>query len=646
MAGKRAVVVLDNANDVSQVRALIPGTPGILVVVTSRRRLMALEGALPLSLDVLPMPDAISLFEQIVGDERVAGEQAAVTTAVELCGRLPLAIRIAAARLRDRRSWRVANLVERLESQRRNDFLQTGDRSVTAALRLSLRYLSPAQQTLFRLLSLHPGHDFDAHAAAALAGIAAAEAEDELEVLLDDNLLRQDVVGRYHFHDLVRDCARQLCVEVEGQDGTRAAQRRLLDYYLHATREWSRHLLSSRQEVEDTAVRYPYDDAVTSPATGENATAILRAEYANLVAVAHFAADEGWPRHAWLLIRAMQPYLRYSNQIGASRALFEMGLRAAQADGDAHGRSVLTQAIAVSCREHGDKAAAESYMTQALELSRSIGDVRVEASQLTDLAVIHYDTRRILAAYQGFVEAERVSSGAANPGLGLVIANNLAVVCRDLGRWEEGLAHVQRALDLGEKQGGSVESRCLLWWNAGMIEHRRARNHEAARLFEQVMSVSVEAGYEMGEMDALLGLCSTDRALGKVHSAVERGRQALVLARRHDSRKAECEVLNVLGEATFAAGDVDKAAEIFTQARGYATQYGLQRYLARSLEGLAHVAWASCRFAPARDLWEQAHRTHPADLVEREIPLEHLAATEGDNADCFRCRFEYDAGSR
>jgi tetratricopeptide (TPR) repeat protein len=142
----------------------------------------------------------------------------------------------------------------------------------------------------------------------------------------------------------------------------------------------------------------------------------------------------------------------------------------------------------------------------------------------------------------------------------------------------------------------------------------------------------------MGEMDGLVGLCSTDRALGKVHSAVDRGRQALVLTRKLDYRKGECEVLNVLGEATFAAGDIDKAAEIFTQARDYAVEYGLHRYLARSLEGFAHVARARGRFDAAREHWEQAYRTYPDGVVEREIAREHLVSIEDDGVDCFRCR--------
>ncbi|MFI9383700.1 BTAD domain-containing putative transcriptional regulator [Kutzneria sp. NPDC052558] len=639
MAGKRAVVVLDNAIDVAQVRPLIPGTPGILVVVTSRRRLTALEGSVPLSLDVFPREDAVSLFVQIVGEERTAPEPEAVVAAVELCGRLPLAIRIAAARLRDRRSWTVANLVERLETQRRNEFLRTGDRSVASALKLSLRYLSPTQQRLFRVLSLHPGHNFDAYVAAALADIPVAEAEDHLEALLDDNLLRQDVVGRYYFHDLVRECARQLCEEVDGEDGMRAAVGRLLDYYLCAVRDWSGHLRTNLQDLEDVDVQHPRAEAGrVRPVAPKDADTVLRDEYANVQAVAHLAADEGWPRHAWRLVRAIQPYIKNTHQIGVARALFEAGLLAAEADHDRHGRSIMTQAVAGSHREHGDHEASESLLGRALELSRSTGNRYTEATQVTELALMHYYAERMVPAYEGFRAAEALAAELERTSLDWTLANCLGVVCRNLGRWDESLGHFRRALEIEERRGGSMVNRCQLWWNIAITKHLMGRNHEARRELDHVRSVSAEIGYEMGELLVLAGLCSTERALGNMSSAIEFGRQALLLARRFGHRVSEYEALNDLGDATLGAGDIDRAAEIFTQAYDYAVEYGLNRGRGSALEGLAHVARARGRFAEARDYWERAVEAHPDDVVEAGYARAHLVAVEDESIECFRCR--------
>lgn len=224
LAGKRALVVLDNAVDSAQVRPLLPGTAGSLAVITSRRKLTTLEGTAPLSLDVLPSADAVAMFARIAGVNRVAPEPEAVVQAVELCGRLPLAIRTAAARLRDRHGWTVADLVARLDDQqRRGKVLTADDQEVMAVLKVSYHYLAPEQQRLFRLLSLHSGMNFDARSAATLADIGLADAEAMLDALFDDNLLRQDCTGRYYFHDLIWDCAHELRDENESRHRPPAA---------------------------------------------------------------------------------------------------------------------------------------------------------------------------------------------------------------------------------------------------------------------------------------------------------------------------------------------------------------------------------------------------------------------------------------
>ncbi|MFB7617040.1 BTAD domain-containing putative transcriptional regulator [Kitasatospora sp. NPDC056181] len=214
LAGRRCLVVLDDAADTAQVRPLLPGTGGSLVLVTSRRKLTALDGALTLPLDVLPPEDAVTLFGRIAGEHRVAREPARVAEAVELCGHLPLAVRIAATRLRDRPAWDVADLVDRLASSaRRARCLQTADRDVMSLLRASYQHLDGAQQRFSRLISLHPAASFDLDRAAAITGLTADEVECHVDVLLENNLIRQEAPALFSFHRLVRDCTRELLVE-------------------------------------------------------------------------------------------------------------------------------------------------------------------------------------------------------------------------------------------------------------------------------------------------------------------------------------------------------------------------------------------------------------------------------------------------
>ncbi|MFC0432220.1 BTAD domain-containing putative transcriptional regulator [Kutzneria buriramensis] len=643
MAGKRAVIILDNALDAAQIRPLLPGTPGILVIVTSRRRLTALEGIVPLSLDVLPIDDARTLFTQIIGEDRAAAEPEAVATAVELCGRLPLAIRIAAARLRDRQGWLVADLVERLDSQaRRKRFLQTGDRGVMSALRLSCRYLSDQQYRLFRLLGLHPGPDFDAYAAAALAGLPLDEAEVFLETLLDDNLVRQDTVGRYYFHDLVRDCANELCTGLDSEEDRRAAEGRLLSYYLQSADTWGKHLKGDGPRSTDVEQKVPGSDYepnhVKTAYSSDEAMRLLDVEYANIRAVAHLAADDGWHRLCWQLVGALHPYLKSRNYAGNTRALLEKGLRAAEADNDLNGQSVCLHVIAAACRQRGSTAEARRYIERALALSRRTGDTYREAAQLTDLGFMYHTDDQLQKAYETYRLAEEILARGRSTSLNAVIANNLGVICRDLGRFEEAATLGRRALEIEKANGEFPRRTTLKLWNIGMVLHFQGQHRQAERTFEQVGEASRRASFETGTMTSLLGLCYTGRALGNLESALDNGRQALALARRIGIRKSECEILNTLGEAMFSTGDLEKAGEIFERAQEYSLKYGFARHVARSYEGLAHIAWTRQRLEQAQSHWTQALESYPDGMIDADYARRHLDSLTDSNADCVRCR--------
>ena len=209
LAGRRVLLVLDNALNSAQVRPLLPGSASCAVMITSRRRLTGLNSAEVLSLDTLPPDDAVALFRAVAGPDRCEAEPTTVVEVVKLCGHLPLAISIAAARLRTRPQWTVFDLVERLaDDHRRTRLLQSEDRGVTAAFPCHINTLSMLEQRMFRLLGMHPGSDIDVFAAAALVGLTVDEAENLLDALCDMHLLIPHLPGRYRLHDLVRDFAR------------------------------------------------------------------------------------------------------------------------------------------------------------------------------------------------------------------------------------------------------------------------------------------------------------------------------------------------------------------------------------------------------------------------------------------------------
>lgn len=226
VAGRRVLVVLDNAADAAQLRPLMPASAGSLVLVTSRRQLPALEGAVPVPLDVLPVAEAMSLFRRIAGPGRADSDPQAIRPIVALTGGLPLAIRIAASRFRRRPAWTLAHLAEQLRDVHG---LTAGDRSVAGVIILSYRHLSRSSQRLFRLLGTVPGPDFGARTAAALTGIPLAVVRQDLEELLECNLLVQDRIDRYRLHDLVRGCARRLAADARPDGDLRPAARQSFD---------------------------------------------------------------------------------------------------------------------------------------------------------------------------------------------------------------------------------------------------------------------------------------------------------------------------------------------------------------------------------------------------------------------------------
>jgi len=286
LARRRVLVVLDNAASAAQVRPLLPGTPRCLALITSRRRLGVIEGATVVSLDVLPAGDALHLFGAVAGPARVAAEPAAAAEVIELCGYLPLAIRIAGTRLAQRPNWTVASLAHRLRAETgRLPELTLGDRGVGLAFAMSYAHLSPTQQQLFRLLGLHPGADFDRYSAAALADVPPRRAESLLEALVDAHLLRHSANGRYTFHDLLREYAHGLA-RTDGDEPLA----RLHDYFLAAATSAGDLISREARRFEPSLTHPPRH--LPRLADLDAALSFMTAEHQSLLALA--AVTDDW----------------------------------------------------------------------------------------------------------------------------------------------------------------------------------------------------------------------------------------------------------------------------------------------------------------------------------------------------------------
>ena len=479
LAGRRVLVVLDNAVSAAQVRPLLPGSPASLVLVTSRRRLGVLDGASVLSLDVLPEAEALALFAAVAGPSRVAAEPAAAADVVRLCGRLPLAIRIAATRLAHRPAWTVAALADRLrERADRLGELRLADRGVGPAFALSYAQLTPAQQRLFRLLGVHPGADFDALSAAALAGCTPAAAEDLLEELVDTHLLRCAALGRYTFHDLLREYARSLA------PADPEPRRRLHDYYLaaavRATDVVAREARRFDPVVARPPARLPAFDGL------DGALGWLAAEHRTLVEVTEATDD-------WQLACVLRAFFEVQGHFADWRATHERALRTA----DPAGRALLRFSLGGLCMWTGRLADGMEQLRQVL----GTGDPQLEATTLTSLGMLAHLLHRDAEA-AGYLR-RALAIDHDNGRTRAFGWNNLALTEGRQGRADAALAHHRRALALARQLGSPSAVRTVL---LGLGETSLRIGRTAAAEFDQALGLAREARYPMHEALALDGL--------------------------------------------------------------------------------------------------------------------------------------------
>jgi tetratricopeptide (TPR) repeat protein len=421
LAGTRTLVVLDNARDSAQVELLLPAERECLALVTSRRKL-GLDDVKLIPLDILTEAEAEALFRVIVGSGRVASGASGLAEIAALCGRLPLALRITAARLQHRPTMSVADLARQLRDERvRLARLADDSRSMAGVLELSYRSLPDPEKDMFRRLGVVPGLDVESYAAASLAGIDVGQAEQLLDLLVDHNLLLPGKPGRYQFHDLVRTYARGLAAN---WDGTPVALGRLLDYYLYAARV-------ADQQFEHRIPRI--DQPVTSPpplaaptlGTPAEAQAWIFAELSNLVAAAR-AALSSYPDHVIGLSAAIAQYLRTHGPWTAALDLHRLAHDTALATWDKRGEAAALTRIAVVQRLSGAFSLAEETLEQALGAFCALTDRRAQAGVLTELGIVH----RICGRYDA---AERVLGQALDAYRELADRHGQAGVLAELG---------------------------------------------------------------------------------------------------------------------------------------------------------------------------------------------------------------------
>ena len=401
VAGKKILLLLDDAAGHDQVTPLLPGTAGALVLVTSRRHLTALEDAQSISLDTLTAGEAAELLARLAARPGLDPGDPAVGEITGLCGCLPLAVGMLARQLHHHPAWTPADLAADLAAARdRLELMAAENVSVAAAFGLSYADLTPGQQRLFRRLGLHPGTDIDAYAAAALDGTDPAAARRGLAGLYDQYLLTEPARGRYRLHDLIREHARTLAAADPAAE-TDQGLGHLLDYYQHtAALAEARLARQSRTRPAPAAVISP-PAAVPDLPDRTGALSWVRAERASLLACLDHATRTGQHARAVALTAGLAALLRQDGPWSEAITRHATAAQAARHLGDRPGEASALNDLGVVRRLTGDYPGAAEALEAALGLCRDLSDRLGQANALNELGAV----RRLTGDYLGAAEA-------------------------------------------------------------------------------------------------------------------------------------------------------------------------------------------------------------------------------------------------
>lgn len=539
LADRRALVVLDNARDADQVRPLLPGGRLCVVVVTSRRQLtglVAAEGAVPVTLDLLSREESRQLLTRRLGMQRVSADAEATDQLLDICGGLPLALSIAAAHAAQRPNVPLRDLVKRLrEEARLLDGFDTGEAATSprAVFSWSYRDLNPGAARMFRHLGLQPGHDCSAVAAARLADVPLPRARAQLAELARSNLVGEQVPGRFALHDLLAAFAHERACERETPADTLAALERVLDYYLTTAQtagqllDPTRHLSSAANAPAVAQSGIVAEDTEVEVATHEQALAWFEAEHAVLVAAVDRAFEAGLDQYAWRIPWSLTTSFDRRARWAELTRVLRVALTAAERSGDTAGQARAHRGLGNCAVQLNDFAAAEAHFRSALAVFVRLGDL----------------------------------SGQAAAELGLSWAT-----ARD-SRHDVALEHALRGLALYRDAGNRVGAANAL--NAAGWQHAKLADYPAAlAACAEALEVMREVGDRQGAAATLDSLGYARFHLADFPEAIAHYREAVDLRQDLGDRYGRAGTLIRLGDAHDGAGDHDAAIAVWREALG------------------------------------------------------------------------------
>jgi DNA-binding SARP family transcriptional activator len=584
LAERRALILLDDAFGTEQVRPLLPGSPSCLVLITTRRAI-DLPGMCWLPLEPMPSTDAAALLTQTAGRGPMGGE--AVATVLRLCGYLPQEIQLAGSELRRHPSWNVGDLAARLRQTRAKD------RQFGAALALSYQHLTSAQQRLLRQLALHPGPVFSGYAATAMAGDQTlSETGRSLDVLLDYHLVTEPASGRFAFHDLTREYARELAMTVDSQQDRQGAMRRLLDYYLCLADHADRTVYPFHRRI-------PVDGTAGVPDlpplnTRADCQEYLETEKAALLAIARYAASDGWPEHAALLAHALGMFLGTWGDWTDAIDLQHRAVDAWRGLGNASGEAVALTELGVILSRTGEHDEALSCAREALALARAVADRPGEADALGSMGLTLWRSARYSEALARHTEALAIWRELGDRHGEADALWRTAITFWHLGRYPDALRRAEQVRAAYRELGDPHGETNALNFLGGM--HQDAECYDEALVsYQQALAMFKQLGDRQGEAVAFNNIGEIRRLTGEYAQALRDYRMALDIFREIGDRRSEAETLNSMASTFFTTGDYATALTCYQRALILADQLA-ERYLQASSHlgvGAVHLTMGS-----------------------------------------------------
>nr|WP_280702975.1 BTAD domain-containing putative transcriptional regulator [Kitasatospora sp. GP82] len=584
---RRLLILLDNAADTSQILPVLPPTPGCLVLVTSRARLVDLDGADWISLGAMPPAESADLIAGTLGRQQAENEPEAAAELAELCGHLPLALRLATARLRNRPLWTVGYLVDRLrDDSRRLDELSSGERSVEATLRLSYQAMGERYRVAFRLLGLHPGADIDLWSAASLLGTGPQEAEDILERLLDFHLLQQHELGLYTFHDLVRSFAQRLRNE-DPEQSRRAALERVLDYYLAATGQACDLMFPGRELTESRRIGTVFG----LPPVQSQAEALhwFDREKNSVLEAVRLAAVNRFPQHAAEIARHAVFHLNLRGLHQEFTALASAGAAAAREAGDHQLTRMHLFNLAVAQWKLGEFQQGITAASEGLECARTSGDRRGEGLCLHALGMLHSATGNLARAREELRQGIAIHRDIGDRRHQAQALTHLSEVSTWLGSHDEGIRAAEEAVRLSRELKSEV-SEIVSLADLAYAHLASGRDEEAVGLLDRARKMCQTS--EVPENVVLVLVLSADAydRLGRTEEADVFAEQARELVHKRGTPMRRSTVENILGLVQQRRGDRMSSLRSYQRAYEFAVSIGYRIEMAHALGGLAEVS--------------------------------------------------------